>query len=72
MKSTVMNIDIAKPRVPGHEQFWSQCDVLDASGLKRAVSAFAPLTSFISPHALICTDKKCESTIRISMECPIC
>ncbi len=42
MKSTVMNIDIAKPRVPGHEQFWSQCDILDASGLKQTVSRFRP------------------------------
>jgi GlcNAc-P-P-Und epimerase len=42
MKATVMNVDIAKPRVPGHEQFWWQCDILDASGLKHAVGDFRP------------------------------
>ena len=42
MNATVMNVDIAKPRVPGHEQFWWQCDILDASGLKQAVSDFRP------------------------------
>jgi nucleoside-diphosphate-sugar epimerase len=42
MKATVMNIDVVEPHVPGHQEFWSQCDVLDASHLKQTVRGFRP------------------------------
>jgi nucleoside-diphosphate-sugar epimerase len=39
---TVLNLDIAAPRHPGHASVWRQIDILNAAALADAVGAFAP------------------------------
>lgn len=39
---TVLNVDIAPPRIAGHEPYWRSLDILDLAGLHAAFADFRP------------------------------
>jgi len=41
-KAEFMNLDICPPRNASHKNFWQECDLLDASRLKKIIIDFSP------------------------------
>jgi GlcNAc-P-P-Und epimerase len=41
-KHTILNIDNVKPKMASHNQYWRECDILDASTVDRIFNSFKP------------------------------
>jgi len=66
-ESEFINLDIRPPRNATHKSFWQECDLLDASSLKKTIADFSP-THVVHLAAKTGVDEKKLSNFWANME----